>query len=336
MALPLPEDDNSSDRPDWLVGADEGLDAELQRKAREAAGPPPEIKLVRPQLDTTGGSKAEAPSAPTPAPALSRPASDASGDPLELTMDPASDAGTGGAEAPRLVAGSKPRPEKPAAPPKPVAWSAAASSVPTLRGKQARPPLPQAPARDSDGDDDFAPRPAPARPRAMDDEPPARSREPIERAPLEADDDAFLDNDHDVARVAAQAARVAAPREAWWIVAADALRTDRKLQFLIALLVVAFVTYAAWPRGEKTLAIGKLVRNADTFDGQRVYVRGKVGQVFSLGGGYAYYLHQGRDTIVVFTRGARPEWRSTAKVHGMVSTGSLDGVARPAIFADPD
>jgi hypothetical protein len=59
-----------------------------------------------------------------------------------------------------------------------------------------------------------------------------------------------------------------------------------------------------------------------------------VGEVFALGGGFSYYLHQGRDTIVVFTRGAKPEWRSNILVRGKVSTGFLDGISRPSIFAD--
>ena len=56
---------------------------------------------------------------------------------------------------------------------------------------------------------------------------------------------------------------------------------------------------------------------------------------FFVGGGFAFYLMQGRDTIVAFTRVTAPEPRTVVTVTGQVSTGFLDGVPRQALFEDP-
>jgi len=63
-----------------------------------------------------------------------------------------------------------------------------------------------------------------------------------------------------------------------------------------------------------------------------VAVSGRVGETFPVGGGYAFYLHQGRDTIVVFTRSRVPTFRQRVQIVGSVSTGFLEGVPRAAIF----
>ena len=59
---------------------------------------------------------------------------------------------------------------------------------------------------------------------------------------------------------------------------------------------------------------------------------GRVGETFPVGGGYAFYLHQGRDTIVVFTRSRVPTFRQRVQIVGSVSTGFLEGVPHAAIF----
>ena len=61
-------------------------------------------------------------------------------------------------------------------------------------------------------------------------------------------------------------------------------------------------------------------------------VNGRVGEVFHVGGGYAFYLLQGRDTIVVFTRSRVPVPRQNVTVVASVSTGFLDGAPRQALF----
>ena len=63
-----------------------------------------------------------------------------------------------------------------------------------------------------------------------------------------------------------------------------------------------------------------------------VHVEGRVGEVFPVGGGYAFYLRDGRDTMVVFTRSRTPERDEHVKIDGTVSTGYLDGQARTALF----
>jgi hypothetical protein len=63
-----------------------------------------------------------------------------------------------------------------------------------------------------------------------------------------------------------------------------------------------------------------------------VKVAGRVGQVFHVGGGFAYYLHDGRDTLVVFTRTRKPEERQHVTVLGTMSTGYLDGLPTLALF----
>ncbi len=82
-----------------------------------------------------------------------------------------------------------------------------------------------------------------------------------------------------------------------------------------------------------TLSIRRIHNHPAEYDGREVRVSGRVGDVFEVGSGYAYYLLQDRDTIVVFTRGARPQTASATEVRGSVSIGYLDGVARPALFA---
>ena len=61
-------------------------------------------------------------------------------------------------------------------------------------------------------------------------------------------------------------------------------------------------------------------------------VRSPAGQVFDVGAGSAYYLHQGGDSIVVYTRGARPREHQAVTVRGSISIGYLDGMPRPALF----
>ena len=61
-------------------------------------------------------------------------------------------------------------------------------------------------------------------------------------------------------------------------------------------------------------------------------VKGRIGDVFPIGDGYVFNLHQGRDTVVVFTRSRLPVSHEKAEVVGTVSTGYLDGVPRVAVF----
>ena len=80
-------------------------------------------------------------------------------------------------------------------------------------------------------------------------------------------------------------------------------------------------------------SIHRIRNHAASFDGKQVILKGRVAQVFDVGGSWAYYLQQGGDTIVVFSHGRRPFENQTVTVRGSISMGYLDGVPRPALFA---
>lgn len=272
-----PQPDDS--RPDWLVGADEGVAAE-QSRTREPSGAP--VRLIRPH---EASAAAEEP-------------------------------GAAGREAPVL----RPAPASaPASETRP--WTAAASSVPRLRlvtSPAAKPAAPR-PAREADDSGDEGPEAANA------------------AGPFET----FLDDPTSSPAPAlrpaapAAAARRAVPvlREAWWVIALDAVRTDRRLQ--IGLGVVAalgLVLLVFRPGAASTIPLREIREHPERYDNASVAVSGKVGEVFAVGGGYAFNLHQGRDTLVVFTRSRTPVPREKVTVKGSISTGFLDGRPRQALF----
>jgi hypothetical protein len=161
----------------------------------------------------------------------------------------------------------------------------------------------------------------------------------IEARPVpEGVESAFPDDEP--AEADAGEAAVAAPkggpglREAWWLVALDALRSDRKVQLLAGLVVVLVAAGAFAFRGEPVIPLKKIRANPAQFDNSTVKVAGRVGEVFAVGGGYAFYLHQDRDTLVVFTRSRTPLMRENVTLRGSISTGFLDGQARQALFEE--
>ena len=145
--------------------------------------------------------------------------------------------------------------------------------------------------------------------------------------------------DEDLPRMATAPPRppLAALREPWWVIALDGLRTSRPVQISVAAALLALVLLASWlwPRGVGTASLSDLRRHPSEFDGRTVTVRGRVGDdIFEVGAGWAFYLVQGRDTIVTFTRRQMPKPREVITVKGQVSTGFLDGVPRQALFED--
>jgi hypothetical protein len=143
--------------------------------------------------------------------------------------------------------------------------------------------------------------------------------------------------DDDLPRVFSTPPPLAPLREAWWVIALDAMRTSRSVQLAVvgALVVVALSAYWMWPRGVGLTSLSELHRYPARFDGRSVAVRGRVGDdVFAVGAGWAFYLTQGRDTIVAFTRTQSPKPHDVIIVKGQVSTGFLDGVPRQALFED--
>ena len=123
--------------------------------------------------------------------------------------------------------------------------------------------------------------------------------------------------------------------EPWWIVALDNLRASRRAQAAVAVALASLVLLALWmwPRGVGTTPLSQIRKHPARYDGREVVVRGRVGDdVFSVGNGWAFYLLQGRDTIVAFSLLRSPEPRRVVTVKGQISTGFLDGMPRQALF----
>ena len=126
--------------------------------------------------------------------------------------------------------------------------------------------------------------------------------------------------------------------EPWWQVGLDALRTNRWAQLTALGAVAAVAALSLWmgSHGVATTPLSEVRRHPGRFDGRVVTVRGRVGDdVFAVGGGWAFFIRQGRDTIVAFSRTRNPEPRKVITVKGQVSTGFLDGSPRQALFEDP-
>ncbi|MEO7866699.1 MAG: hypothetical protein ABIU54_03575, partial [Candidatus Eisenbacteria bacterium] len=192
-----------------------------------------------------------------------------------------------------------------------MSWEPGANSVPAMR-RDARSTVPAEPTRDFPMDD--------AEERAL-----AHTRDATgAAAAAEA-----AARPHNV--VAPEAFDVPAPVVPWWLQVPN-FRTNRRLQVLLGLGVVALSGFVFFPRGERPVTLADLRSHPDRFNEQDVKVNGRVGEVFPVGGGYAFYLHQGRDTMVVFTRTRTPQSRQNVKLTAHVSTGYLDGQPRLALF----
>lgn len=193
-------------------------------------------------------------------------------------------------------------PEAPAATPEPAAWAAAASSVPKLTVVSRR----ERPVREENAPADLGSEPG---------------AEPERRA-LEEDE--------------GESESIAAPEEPWWLVAVETLATNRLLQVGIAAVVAVAFAWGFWPRREnETVAIASIKQHPQRFEGQSVRIRGEVGEVFDVGSGVVFELHQRRDTLVVFSPSRRPALHDHLMVQGTVSTGYLDGTPRVALFEAP-
>jgi hypothetical protein len=105
---------------------------------------------------------------------------------------------------------------------------------------------------------------------------------------------------------------------------------------LVALAVIAVVALMMFrPKEEQTVSISAIRHHPERFDGRPVKVKGRVGEVYAVGGGYAFHLYQGRDDIVVFTRSRVPVRREEVTISGSISNGILDGKPRQALFETP-
>lgn len=104
---------------------------------------------------------------------------------------------------------------------------------------------------------------------------------------------------------------------------------------VLAVIVISYFVVQRLTVDRDLTPLSKLKKQATRMDGQTVKVAGRVGDVFQMGSSYAYYLLQGRDTIVVFTRTRTPVPRQRVKISGSVSTGYLEGRPRVALFETP-
>ncbi len=299
---PSPDENPTPKAADWLVGAEEGLAAEMERSRPDSAA------MIRPPLLRPGALPGSGPSgvfergvAPEPE-AGARP-----GTPLPAPgPTPSAIRKRFGAVTPDLAAasdfvnGSS------------MTWEPAPSSVPTSR-RTAR----------------AAPAPTPTRDFPTDN---AEER-PRERTAVfeEAMADALAaSRSHEV--VSPDVFNVDVVPMPWWIQFAHVVGTDRRLQAMIVAVLVVFGAIVLWPRGPQPTSVGRIRNHAERYDGADVKVSGRVGQVFSVGGGYAFYLVNGADTLVVFTRTRVPVERQRVSVSGTMSNGSLDGQPTLALF----
>jgi hypothetical protein len=286
--------DEDEDRPDWLLDA--AVDPINDRQG--APGAPRLTPGVPPPKP-----KPPAPPAPRVAPSITPPErSERSAIPIEEITGPLPEPDTFQARA----ASTHEAPPAPPEPSGPVAWTAAASSVPVVRSRH----------------------------RHAAEEPPAFEEEKEESADLPELREHDGEEPH--RPKSSTPPPSAMPSEPFWLIAFDELRTNRKIQIGIAVAAVLLVVIVNQPWKDRGLRLAKVLANAATLDGQPVRVSGRVGDIFQVGGGYAYYLHDGKDSIVVFTRATRPQKKARLQVYGTVSTGFLDGAPRAAIFETPD
>lgn len=124
----------------------------------------------------------------------------------------------------------------------------------------------------------------------------------------------------------------APPRKAWWEAILERALTPAGLIVAGVAVVVTVAASLLFGPKDHSIPLAKIRHNAREFDGQAVTVRGKVGEVYPVGGGYSFYLLQGRDTIVVFTRSRTPVSNERVSVSGVISTGVLNGELRQALL----
>jgi hypothetical protein len=108
--------------------------------------------------------------------------------------------------------------------------------------------------------------------------------------------------------------------------------TSKPFLILVLALGAVMAVMMFRPRDEQTTSIAAIRRHPERFEGRAVQVSGRVGEVFTVGGGYAFHLHQGRENIVVFTRSRVPVRSEKLTVTGSLSIGTLDGKTRHALF----
>jgi len=260
-------------RPDWLVGADEGTLAEQP-----------------------GASDPVRPMAPVDRP-----------DPPAPSIEPEPTADAAPPPPPDLASG------EPVTAAGPVAWKAAASSVPRLRQQ----PVATPPTASLESFQGFAQDAMVAR-TATTGRGTQSAADPLDTDPTE--EPMPLSEDP--------------PFWSEWL---DRLRMLPRpvLIGVGAVLVLGAAAYLFWPRGTPGVSLAQILQHPEAFEGRSVRVGGKAGETFAVGGSYVFNLCQGRDTIVVYSRLHRPRLHERVKVEGTVSIGYLEGEPRVAVLEDP-
>ena len=276
----------SRGKPDWLVGAEEGVASEWTRTGGKPPDRPVQVRLARPESVTPTDDQAEERAA-----ARRR---------LQL-MGPDDNIGLSRPDG-------QPLPQAAAARRRPTAWTAASSSVPTLR--RAPPVLPE-----------------PKFNRVQEDDPENLMSAPHEGITEQVDPEAPAPQ-----RSSAPTVHLAPLKESPWVVAMDELMNNRGLQLGIGAVALLLLTWTFWPRGESGASVSSIQHHPERYDGKTVRVQGKIGDVYAIAGGYTFYLLSGRDTMVVFTRTRVPVTDEHVSIRGTISTGYLDGVPRQALF----
>jgi hypothetical protein len=308
-AAPKPPGD---DRADWLCGAEEGLEAEMLRTAKRDAAPAP--KLHRPGADASqeadeADSARRRESSAAPGPRLFQPS--APEEPSQARAGlPLPKRAPGAVQADETSSGFSTGPS--------MLWEPGANSTPVLARTAAPAPAPAARTQ--------VPQPAPEMDFPMDD------AEERARARAEATAAASGPAVQPHAVVTPDAFDIKDAPAPWWMQLPQILSEDRRVQGLVAVVLVGLLAVMFWPRAEKTMSLGGISRDPAHYDGQSVKVSGRIGETFEVGGGHAFYLHQGRDTLVVFTRSRTPRRGQNVTLVGTVSTGYLNGQSGTAIF----
>lgn len=290
-------------RADWLVGAEDGMSAEV---GRAEAGTP--LPFERPKLVRREPSEEDR--------ARLMPKGFEPGRVVILGNPAAAPFPETERDVPAPRTERAPLPPPPPPQPDLPKWDAGQSSVPMLPREEPdflpSPSIPEV-SRDFPMDD--------AEERAI-----ASAQMAEERAAEEA--------------VAARPHTVVSPKEfelpaaapPWWKDLPGLLVADRRVQLAGLGLVLVLAVMTFWPRGERTISVARLTSEPERYADTQVRVRGRISEVFPVGGSWAYTLIQGRDTIVVFTRTRRPRRDERVVVTGTLSTGFHDGVSRAAIF----
>jgi hypothetical protein len=200
----------------------------------------------------------------------------------------------------------------------PVAWKAAASSVPRLRQEPAaREPLdPAAPDAFPGFAQDAIAEKSGARVAAGEPEP---TDEPLD-AP------------------AGEGAMPLAADSPFWVDWLDRLRSLPRAVVLgvgAVLVVGTAALHFLHPGESRGVALAQIRQQPEAFEGRSVRVSGRAGEAFAVGANHVFDLYQDRDTIVVYSRSRPPRLNEKVEVDGIVSVGYLDGVPRVAVLEDP-